>query len=182
MMVMRTSTDNGHTWAKSQIIAPEHGKRHQVVSGTSMTPEGWMIQVCDAGPGSHDGAAIHISKDGGKTWYDPWDGAPMPDFKDGGKGTTIAGIHAGVVTLKNGNLLALGRGNSIDGENGKKMMPMSDTTFSISNLIEGGIYRIYVRTICTTNVYSSWSEPLTITTDCNLIGQLPYTELKLRLG
>lgn len=54
--------------------------------------------------------------------------------------------------------------------------PTTDTTFSISNLIEGGIYRIYVRTICTTNVYSSWSEPLTITTDCNLIGQLPYTE------
>ena len=36
MMVMRTSTDNGHTWGKSQIIAPEHGKRHQVVSGTSI--------------------------------------------------------------------------------------------------------------------------------------------------
>ena len=90
-----------------------------------MTPEGWMIQVCDAGPGSHDGAAVHISKDGGKTWNDPWDGAPMPDFKEGGKGTTIAGIHAGVVTLKNGSLLALGRGNSIEGENGRKMMPMS---------------------------------------------------------
>ena len=125
MMVMRTSTDNGFTWSKSHIIAPEHTKRHQVISGTIMTPEGWMIQACDAGPGSHDGAAIHISKDGGKTWNDPWDGAPMPDFKEGGKGTTIAGIHVGVVTLKNGNLLALGRGNSMEGENGKKMMPMS---------------------------------------------------------
>ena len=125
MMVMRTSTDNGFSWSKSRIIAPEHTKRHQVISGTLMTPEGWMIQACDAGPGSHDGAAIHISKDGGKTWNDPWDGAPMPDFKEGGKGTTIAGIHVGVVTLKNGNLLALGRGNSIDGENGRKMMPMS---------------------------------------------------------
>ncbi len=125
MMVMRTSTDNGLSWSKSQIIAPEHTKRHQVISGTIMTPEGWMIQACDAGPGSHDGAAIHISKDGGQTWNDPWDGAPMPDFKEGGKGTTIAGIHVGIVTLKNGNLLALGRGNSIEGENGKKMMPMS---------------------------------------------------------
>jgi hypothetical protein len=125
MMVMRTSTDNGLSWSKSQIIAPEHTKRHQVVSGTIQTSKGWMIQVCDAGPGSHDGAAIHISKDGGKTWSDPWDGAPMPDFKDGGKGTTIAGIHAGLVTLKNGNLMALGRGNSLEDENGRKCMPMS---------------------------------------------------------
>lgn len=125
MMVMRTSTDNGFSWSKSRIIAPEHSKRHQVVSGTSMTPEGWMIQVCDAGPGSHDGAAVHISKDGGESWADPWDGAPMPEFKNGGKGTTIAGIHAGVVALKNGHWLALGRGNSLEGENGKKMMPMS---------------------------------------------------------
>ena len=125
MMVMRTSTDNGFSWSKSQIIAPEHTKRHQVVSGTIQTPEGWMIQVCDAGPGSHDGAAVHISKDGGKTWNDPWDGSPMPDFKDGGKGTTIAGIHAGLVTLKNGDLMALGRGNSLEDENGRKCMPMS---------------------------------------------------------
>lgn len=125
MMVMRTSTDNGFSWGKSQIIAPEHTKRHQVVSGTIQTPEGWMIQVCDAGPGSHDGAAVHISKDGGKTWNDPWDGSPMPDFKDGGKGTTIAGIHAGLVTLKNGDLMALGRGNSLEDENGRKCMPMS---------------------------------------------------------
>lgn len=124
-MIMRTSTDNGLSWSKSKIIAPEHTKRHQVISGTLQTSKGWLIQVCDAGPGSHDGAAVHISKDGGQTWNDPWDGAPLPDFKEGGKGTTIAGIHAGVVELKNGNLLALGRGNSLEGENGRKMMPMS---------------------------------------------------------
>ena len=124
-MIMRTSTDNGLSWSKSKIIAPEHTKRHQVISGTLQTSKGWLIQVCDAGPGSHDGAAVHISKDGGQTWNDPWDGAPLPEFKEGGKGTTIAGIHAGVVELKNGNLLALGRGNSLEGENGRKMMPMS---------------------------------------------------------
>lgn len=125
IMVMRTSTDNGFTWTSPKIIAPEHTKRHQVISGTMMTSNGNIIQLCDAGPGGQDGAAIHISKDGGNTWSDPWDGAPMPDFKDGGKGTTIAGIHAAVVELKNGNLMALGRGNSIIDKNGKKRMPMS---------------------------------------------------------
>lgn len=73
-----------------------------------------LIQACDAGAGSHDGAAIHISKDNGKTWYDLWDGS-LPDFKEGNSGSTIAGIHAGIVQLKDGRLLALGRGNSIRG-------------------------------------------------------------------
>lgn len=125
MMVMRTSNDNGFTWSAPHIIAPEHTKRHQVISGTSQTPEGWMIQACDAGPGSHDGAAIHISKDGGKTWEDPWDGSPLPDFGEGKSGSTIAGIHAGVVALKDGSLMALGRGNSIANAKGVKRMPMS---------------------------------------------------------
>lgn len=128
MMVMRTSTDDGLTWSRPRIIAPEHAKRHQVVSGTSQTPEGWLIQVCDAGPGSHDGAAVHISKDGGKSWVDSWDGAPLPEFKEGGKGTTIAGIHAGVVSLKDGSLMALGRGNSLKDKTGRKRMPMSLST------------------------------------------------------
>lgn len=128
MMVMRTSTDNGLSWTAPRIIAPEHTKRHQVISGTSQTPEGWMIQVCDAGPGGSDGAAVHISKDGGNTWEDPWDGAPLPEFKEGGTGTTIAGIHAGVVTLKDGTLMALGRNNNIVNKEGKKRMPISLST------------------------------------------------------
>lgn len=125
MMVMRTSQDNGQTWSRPQIIAPEHTKRHQVIAGPIVTREGWLLQACDAGPGSHDGAAVHISKDKGKTWADPWDGKPMPDFKEGGIGSTIAGIHAGVVQLKDGSLMALGRGNSIANAEGKPRMPMS---------------------------------------------------------
>lgn len=125
MMVMRTSQDNGQTWSRPQIIAPEHTKRHQVIAGPIVTREGWLLQACDAGPGSHDGAAIHISKDKGKNWADPWDGKPMPDFKEGGTGSTIAGIHAGIVQLKDGSLMALGRGNSIANAEGKLRMPMS---------------------------------------------------------
>lgn len=124
-LVMRRSTDNGLTWSRTQIIEPEHAKRHQVVSGTTSNSKGWIYQVCDAGPGGNDGASVHISKDGGKTWADPWDGTPLPDFHEGGKGTTIAGIHAGLVVLKDGSLMALGRGNSIVGSDGRKHMPMS---------------------------------------------------------
>ncbi len=124
-MALRVSTDNGATWSAPRLIAPEHTKRHQIIAGTIRTREGWLIQACDAGSGSHDGAAIHISKDGGATWHDPWDGAPLPDFHEGGSGSTIAGIHAGVVQLADGSLMALARGNSIEDEQGRLRMPMS---------------------------------------------------------
>lgn len=125
MVVMRTSKDNGYTWTAPKIIAPEHAKRHQVISGTIRTSKGWLVQACDAGPESHDGAAVLVSKDGGKSWEDPWDGAPKPEFREGMVGTTVAGIHAGVVELKDGSWMALGRGNTIVTKNGSKRMPMS---------------------------------------------------------
>ena len=124
-MVMRTSQDNGQTWSRPRLIAPEHTKRHQVIAGTIRTREGYLIQACDAGPGSHDGAAIHISRDGGQTWSDPWDGTPLPAFEVGATGSTIAGIHAGIVQLKDGSLMALGRGNSLQDASGRLCMPMS---------------------------------------------------------
>lgn len=124
-MVMRRSSDNGTTWSEPRIIAPEHAKRHQVIAGTFVTREGYIVQPCDAGPGGADGTALHVSTDGGDTWHDQWNGAPLPDFANVDSGTTIAGIHAGVVQLANGNLLALGRGNNIRNSEGKLRMPMS---------------------------------------------------------
>lgn len=124
-MILRESNDGGMSWSRPHIIEPEHTRRHQVISGTISNSRGWIYQLCDAGPGGNDGASIHISKDGGKTWYDPWDGKPLPDFTEGGKGSTIAGIHAGLVIRRDGSLMALGRGNSIIGKDGKKHMPMS---------------------------------------------------------
>lgn len=125
MVVMRTSRDNGYTWTAPRIIAPEHTKRHQVISGTIQTSKGWLVQACDAGPEGNDGAAVLISKDYGETWNDPWDGTPKPQFAAGTSGSTIAGIHAGIVELKNGQWMALGRGNTIVSEDGSRHMPMS---------------------------------------------------------
>jgi hypothetical protein len=66
---------------------------------------------------------VHISRDGGNTWVDPGADQPRPRFACGETGAWIAGIHAGVVQLKDGSLMALGRGNDIDGQ-----MPMSIST------------------------------------------------------
>jgi sulfatase modifying factor 1 len=119
-LVMRTSVDSGATWSKARLIAPEHGHRHQPVESVFQTRQGFIILPCDAGPGGSGGTAIRISRDGGKTWTDPGEGQPAPKFAAGETGAWIAGIHAGVVQLKDGSLMALGRGNNIDGQ-----MPMS---------------------------------------------------------
>jgi hypothetical protein len=101
-LAMRTSTDNGVTWSKTRLINTEHGPRNMPIESIFRTREGWIVLPCD----DPHGTAIHISRDEGKTWQDP--------------GGTIAGIHAGVVQLADGRLMALGRGGDIDGK-----MPIS---------------------------------------------------------
>lgn len=105
-VTMRTSVDNGATWSKARLIEPHHQPRNQVISGTSRTRDGVLIQPCDAVYGSDGGTALHLGRDDGLTWSDP--------------GGTIAGIHAGVVELRDSNLLAFGRGDTIEGR-----MPLS---------------------------------------------------------
>ncbi|MGM0489404.1 MAG: sialidase family protein [Planctomycetota bacterium] len=121
-LLMRTSTDNGVTWTQPKAIDARLTGRHQVISGTLMTREGVLIQNCDAVPVGNGGTALHISHDGGKTWTDPGEGKPRPGkYNEGGKGEgNIAGIHAKVVELNDGRLLAFGRGDTINGR-----MPMS---------------------------------------------------------
>lgn len=123
-MVMRTSTDNGATWSRSRMVAPEHARRHQVIAGSSITKEGWLVQAADATPRSNGGTAFHLSKDNGLTWEDMGKTNPGT-FKAGASGGTIAGIHAGVVQLSDGRFMALGRGDGIVDRNGLERMPMS---------------------------------------------------------
>lgn len=124
-VVMRTSSDNGATWSKETIIAAEHAMRHQIIAGMFKTKEGWLVQPADAGPGGADGSAILVSKDKGKTWADPAIAVDTPKFEQGNVGGTIAGIHAGVMQLKNGDFMAFGRANDIHNADGIKRMPMS---------------------------------------------------------
>jgi hypothetical protein len=124
-LVCRTSKDNGQTWSTPWFADPNHRRRNQVISGTFMTSQGWLVQPCDATPLGEGGTALHISKDGGDTWFDPGLGKPKPVFANGGQGAWIAGIHAGVVELGDGWLMAYGRGDSIPNAQGVEHMPMS---------------------------------------------------------
>ena len=98
---MRESTDGGFHWSATELIEPEHCVRHQVIAGPIVTKGGRILLCCDAGPGGEAGTSLHVSRDGGQTWEDT--------------GSTIAGIHAGIVERKDGSLMAFGRGNAIDG-------------------------------------------------------------------
>jgi hypothetical protein len=98
--IMRTSKDNGATWSKARLILPEHRTRQMPVESVFQTQDGTILFPADAVTGGSGGTAIWLSRDKGETWEDP--------------GGTIAGIHAGVVQLKDGRLLAYGRGDNID--------------------------------------------------------------------
>jgi len=141
-LIMRTSTDNGATWSRARLIHPEHGLRHMPIAGVFRTKQGAIVLPCDAVTGGSGGTAIHISRDGGKTWVDPGEGKPKPKFKPGVTGAWIAGIHAGVVELKDGRLMALGRGDAINGQMPRSISgDMGKTwTYSASGLptISGG--------------------------------------------
>ncbi len=119
-LVMRNSRDNGVTWSKPLLIDPEHRLGNQVISGTSLTGDKMMIQPCDAVWSGSGGTVIHTSRDGGRTWANPADQNLETLFRENGRGNRIAGIHAGVVSLKDGRLMALGRSNDID-----ERMPLS---------------------------------------------------------
>ena len=101
-LVMRTSTDNGITWSKGRLISPEYGYRSMLGQPVFRTHDGSIVIGADAGGGS----TVWVSRDEGATWNDA--------------GGTLRGIHAGIVQLRDGRLMALGRGQEIDG-----YMPMS---------------------------------------------------------
>lgn len=112
-LCMRQSSDNGATWSDPILVETGHKERRQVIAGPIVLADGTLVQLCDAGADGAAGTSIHVSTDRGLTWADQWDGAPF-EYGDGMTGSTIAGIHAEIVQLRDGSLMAFGRGNSIN--------------------------------------------------------------------
>jgi sulfatase modifying factor 1 len=130
--IARTSTDSGATWSKARLIMPEHGLRHMPVETIIRTRGGAMIVPCDAVTGGSGGTAVIISRDGGATWADRGAGKPKPQFRDGASGAWIAGIHAGLVELNDGRLMAFGRGDTINGHMPKSVSADLGATWTYS--------------------------------------------------
>lgn len=143
VMTLRTSQDYGATWSKPRLINAQHQYKNQVICCTIQDTKGNFLQCCDASPHSEGGTVIHISKDG-FSWEEPSHGLPIPQFHPNEKGSWIAGIHASIVVLSDGRLIALGRQNNIDGNMPKSIAdfnyPPFNWTYSSSGLppISGG--------------------------------------------
>ena len=133
-LVLRTSTDNGATWSHPRIIRPKHGLHNMPIPSPFRTRDGTIYLPCDAVTGGEGGSVLNFSRDDGQTWFDSGEGQANPDFKHGGPGAWIAGIHAGVDEWNDGSLVAIGRGNSINGH-----MPMSVSTNGGKNWIYSAI-------------------------------------------
>jgi hypothetical protein len=98
-LLIRSSTDNGATWSKS---APMRSSGES--SGNPIRTRSGVLAV------PFDFAGLSISRDNGKTWSET--GRPLKgsdDVRPGRSGPFIAGIHAPIVELADGRLMAFGR-------------------------------------------------------------------------
>lgn len=111
-VAMRKSFDSGLSWTAPRFMSSDFGHRGQVISSTIKTSDGKILVLCD--DLKDRGTAVYISNDG-ISWFDPGLNQAVPEFAEGKNGAWIAGIHASVVELDNGNLLAAGRSNNING-------------------------------------------------------------------
>jgi hypothetical protein len=101
ILAMRTSKDNGATWAAPHIILPEYTNGQSSSGSNFRMQDGTIALTVD-----FNGSALWLSKDEGLTWRRSRE--------------SIAGIHGGVTQLEDGRLLAFGRGGNIN-----QQMPMS---------------------------------------------------------
>lgn len=98
--LVRTSTDNGATWTPARMIQPPGEFGNQVLR----LQDGTLVL-------GHDNrqTSLVFSHDAGQTWAFNDVKKQPSDFRPGGKGFRYPGIHAPMVQLKDGRILAMSR-------------------------------------------------------------------------
>jgi len=103
--IVSTSTDNGATWSKALSIQPPGEFGNQVIR----LADGTLVIT-------HDSRQVSLvfSQDEGKTWSFNNVAKRESDFRPGGKGFRYPGIHAPIVQLKDGRLMAISRNDPVE--------------------------------------------------------------------
>lgn len=115
--LVRRSKDNGATWSKAEVLRT-HG---EPANNPIRLKNGWIAMP-------YDNSSIMISRDNGKTWESRGrDLRGADDVRPGKTGPFIAGIHAPIVELADGRLMAFGRLSPEDPAQGRfnLKMPLS---------------------------------------------------------
>jgi formylglycine-generating enzyme required for sulfatase activity len=103
--IVRTSTDSGATWSKARLIQP----CGEFANCPIRTREGFLVI-----PQDNRSTSLDISRDGGQTWTFPDVNKRPHDYRPGGKGFRLAGIHNGIVQLGDGRLMTMGRFDQVE--------------------------------------------------------------------
>jgi formylglycine-generating enzyme required for sulfatase activity len=102
--IVRTSADSGATWTKARIVQPvgEFG------NAPLRLRDGTLVLGNDM-----RGVSLVYSRDGGKTWeYNEVDARAQSETRPGGTGPRYPGIHAPMVQLADGGILAMSRNDA----------------------------------------------------------------------
>ena len=102
--IIRTSTDNGATWSKPRAIFPHGEIGNQIIR----LRDGTLV----AGHESRTTSLI-FSKDGGQTWQHNELVKPERDQRPGGTYGRYPGIHAPLIELADGRLMAFSRNDPL---------------------------------------------------------------------
>lgn len=102
--IIRTSTDNGATWSKPRSILPHGEIGNQIIR----LRDGTLVTCHESRTTS-----LIFSKDGGQTWQ--WNQLTKPerDQRPGGTYARYPGIHAPLIELADGRLMAFSRNDPL---------------------------------------------------------------------
>ncbi len=98
--ILRTSTDNGATWSKAEVMQPVGEFGNQLLR----LRDGTLVLGNDSRQ-----CSLVFSRDGGKRWDFNDVQKRASDFRPGGQGFRYPGIHAPMVQLADGRIMALSR-------------------------------------------------------------------------
>lgn len=111
--IVRTSEDNGVTWSRARFVSQQFDSSSMFAQSVARLSDGSVAAAADYSPEPgtkrHSGTGIWFSRDGAQTW----------SHKEG----VIPGVHATFVELKDGRLMAFGRGEAVNG-----WMPVSHSS------------------------------------------------------